>query len=1050
MTVDEIKHPKFLSNSPLGDDLFEGQSQKTIADCISELLLNDDSCKIIGIDGQWGSGKSNLVQIIQKTVSDRYFTFIYDAWGHQEDLQRRSILEELTEALTYSGDKTKPVLNPQKWKDTKLKQLLAKTREVETKSIPGLGLGIILAGLVLVLTPLFSVVADIVPEQCIWWRIGITVAPFALLIICFLIRWAISREKSPKKVLMSFFYLYQGKQSEETTYETISEDEPSVKRFRSWMSEISEDLGEKKLLLVFDNMDRLPPAKVQELWSSIHTFFAEAAYPNIRVIVPFDRTHIKTAFKTDGDDNERQQCFGDDFINKTFNVVFRVSPPILSDWKNYFNLKWNEALGEIDADEYDKVLQVFDALCASVTPREIVAFINEYVSIKLASQNYIIPGRYIALFICAKDKILSRQNDEILNPTYLGNLAFLYQEDQDLPKYIAALTYQINPEKAIQVAYTRSLSAALDGNDSETVIAISKIKEFSSILGNIISNLNDYENVILALAKVSDESFPASIWDSIAAKISSAKCVDQKVKQSHLILIDKISDKKKVVEEIIRDFYEAEKFVSVDFVESLHKIEKVYGDDVFNLLSEKKVAAGDFVQSLNKTKNDHSKYKITCPIEEIDQYLADLTIEQLADISFIAYYDEAEKEKLTKYIESLETKRASAETKVDTLHTLITRQKEVERPISQLVSDSWIYNHCVKLKEDPASYSGLYYDLIAMRLARGNSFTSTHVPSFAETMKQNHDHFAEQVASQVECYIDFGSYLLGLEYFHTSPLYVNVAKKIINGGYGVSRANIESLIVNFDKIVNWSGVEKGKLLQRFDNWSRHIDSITIENVNQIPISFFEVSFSNVEKYEIAKHCIDTATAYLSSLSEQDWEEAFKTSNSYVFRLSNTIRYQFSESAKKAFDATLREIALGESPIVNKILYKKRLDIIVASGGNLASIFNAILDIFIKQNKITPELFGFFAEWLFAYAQLNKKGALNAMFLSIVLANDTCLNLIIQNKEKLPGIMARATKEDKVIFIDNILALKSTHRKKAFRDFLKYLKLDKLKRSRKKK
>ena len=33
------------------------------------------------------------------------------------------------------------------------------------------------------------------------------------------------------------------------------------------------------MIIVFDNMDRLPNNKVQELWSSIHTFFAEKKSP---------------------------------------------------------------------------------------------------------------------------------------------------------------------------------------------------------------------------------------------------------------------------------------------------------------------------------------------------------------------------------------------------------------------------------------------------------------------------------------------------------------------------------------------------------------------------------------------------------------------------------------------------------------------------------------------------------------------------------------------------------------------------------------------------
>jgi transposase len=125
------------------------------------------------------------------------------------------------------------------------------------------------------------------------------------------------------------------------------------------MSDISKDLEKKNLILVFDNMDRLPKKKVQELWSSIHVFFCEHSYTNIKVIVPFDREHIKLSFSEDKDDKQ----YGDDFINKTFNVVYRVSPPILSDWKNYFTNQWKEAFGEEDSLSTSKnVLQIFDLL----------------------------------------------------------------------------------------------------------------------------------------------------------------------------------------------------------------------------------------------------------------------------------------------------------------------------------------------------------------------------------------------------------------------------------------------------------------------------------------------------------------------------------------------------------------------------------------------------------------------------------------------------------------------------------------------------------------
>ena len=106
------KYPRFIPDIPVGVDCFEGHSQEKLAHSVCNYIKlqdarnvdNDTSKKqektimprILGIEGSWGSGKSNVVNMIERELSkDGYFTFTYDAWGHQEDLQRRSILETL-------------------------------------------------------------------------------------------------------------------------------------------------------------------------------------------------------------------------------------------------------------------------------------------------------------------------------------------------------------------------------------------------------------------------------------------------------------------------------------------------------------------------------------------------------------------------------------------------------------------------------------------------------------------------------------------------------------------------------------------------------------------------------------------------------------------------------------------------------------------------------------------------------------------------------------------------------------------------------------------
>jgi hypothetical protein len=100
---------KYIDSTPAGEDLFAGKSQEKIAKSIGELIKNNDKhVKLIGLEGVWGSGKSNLIKILEELLKKTHHVFTYDAWGHQEDLQRRSLLEGLGCTLTLAGGFVRP------------------------------------------------------------------------------------------------------------------------------------------------------------------------------------------------------------------------------------------------------------------------------------------------------------------------------------------------------------------------------------------------------------------------------------------------------------------------------------------------------------------------------------------------------------------------------------------------------------------------------------------------------------------------------------------------------------------------------------------------------------------------------------------------------------------------------------------------------------------------------------------------------------------------------------------------------------------------------
>ena len=105
----ETPYPRFIANFPDGNDKFAEKAQEKVAIAISERILSKDcQSNIIGLEGEWGSGKSNVIKIIETKLSKSHHMYVHDVWSFQEDLQRRTFLESLTTHLCQAKNNEKP------------------------------------------------------------------------------------------------------------------------------------------------------------------------------------------------------------------------------------------------------------------------------------------------------------------------------------------------------------------------------------------------------------------------------------------------------------------------------------------------------------------------------------------------------------------------------------------------------------------------------------------------------------------------------------------------------------------------------------------------------------------------------------------------------------------------------------------------------------------------------------------------------------------------------------------------------------------------------
>lgn len=1019
-----MKHYNYISKAPCGQDLFAGKVHEKTAELVATQLLQTKDSLMIGIDGGWGTGKSNLIRMIEEQVSERksdavFFTF--DAWGHQNDMPRRSILEELTSKITLS--KALEEKDKKEWRD-KLKTLMSQKREVSIKSVPKVSTGILVLSLVIVLTPAFSIIGEMFPEEwSLWWKFIITTLPFIFGLIYAIYKLCHLDNKSLKSFLNEFISLYQERTKEEKSYEEVFSDEPTSTQFRQWMKELDNHLR-APLILVFDNMDRLPASKVQEFWAAIHAFFAEESYKNIQVIVPFDRSHIISAFK--GENCNNDYCYGNDFIDKTFDIVYRVAPPTLSNWKGYLYTQWEKAFGEQLSPEHS-ITQIYDLLTKSKTPREIVSFINECITTKEASSE-VIPSEYIALFVVGKHKIHENPQGELLELSFLSPLSYKYK-NEETSKYLSALYYQLSPDEALDIVYADQLRRELESGKSTLLQSLVSQSIFSEILEHAIAEVSQVENATLAFAKVEEVSSIATrFWDQLVLKAPDEN-KSPKTYQIDLLKHASENSAKQYLEGIVKSIYiqckeytnkdgdRTEIFDAHQFYLSINSLESKLAEyDYLTpslFLSKKETTPEVFVRFVSAAKESYVNYQIHCPIGDIDSYIAKLSVEDLKDMQVVKYIPSDTKRKLLKYKTALKS-AINNSNGVTEAETLMSRWVELDIYEKDLMPDSAIENLFDSVKED----SLLYYCLICMRLARGSSYPYSSINSILQ--KENNTLIVE-LSKYLHLFVTYGDLLLMHQEMNNYPLYGNLVRHLVSKKMG-KLLSIEKVLPQYKKISSSLDIKTIDLLTDWNRWSNHFEkSITYEIILSIPIEFFEET-KELKHLQIVSHCREVGKKYLQSAASDEWETHF-SNRSYEYQLLISLGCD-CPNAYEAFKQTIKTELEEQMLKLSSDTYQNLVSLFEGQKKKWGSVFQKARDRYGEMGlDITVDLFKRYGVSLIHSGKLSEnRNAIRAILPTTLLTNAETLSILVKRSNDVAQILNSAEDEYRQEFLDMVLSV----------------------------
>ena len=497
---------QYISIWPSGEDLTGLKPQNTISNAIIKHIVNYDGehyqggamSRVIGLEGKWGCGKSNVIKILsndERLIQD-YHVIEFDGWSYQEDDYRISLMEHVTGQMKRLHHDRGEEL------ESLLRETLTFYKIEENRFEPNVsGLLFWLIG-TLAFTSLFGFILSWMPDNDHYrvLRAVLVIAPWFAYSV-----YSLFKKEDLKDLLALFENKIKDGTSERLTYERT----PTVSDLRQWLSKVSKICG-KKLIVVVDNMDRLPVNKLKKLWSMIHVFADNEDTTNVWIVIPYDELRLKEVM---GKDYKQ-------YLLKTIPVTFSMGEPIVSDARDVFDGLFEKAFGKNERSQHN-IRAMFMNTLGQYSIREIIHFINAMVTVKKQFPSLTFVS--VALYVLMEDEIKENANKVLLEDRFASKYATMVDISEDNRSEVAAMVYHVSKNDGMQKAFQNALEQAVTfGND----LPIDKVKDradFYKVLTDYYSEpgLQMFEGYIEVLGIVEGHSkleFKSEIetcWNSV-------------------------------------------------------------------------------------------------------------------------------------------------------------------------------------------------------------------------------------------------------------------------------------------------------------------------------------------------------------------------------------------------------------------------------------------------------------------------------------------------------------------------------------------------------
>ena len=252
------------------------------------------------------------------------------------------------------------------------------------------------------------------------------------------------------------------------------------------MAESLSQNKSRKMVLVLDNLDRVDAETALSIWGTLQTFLhvrdreADQWYKQLWVVVPYDPIRLRNLWNVQEEQKEDEDSLGESmhttesFLDKSLQIRFYVSPPVLSNWKAFLYDLVDKALPGHPEDRH-MIYRVFDHCRAQEgdppTPRELKLFVNQVGAIH-RQWKHEFPMSHVAFFVLARKKhpkiVDALRQDEFLSDADRRLLG------EDLINSLAGLAFNVKATKGLELLLADSVAKALKSSVPQDLTKIAE------------------------------------------------------------------------------------------------------------------------------------------------------------------------------------------------------------------------------------------------------------------------------------------------------------------------------------------------------------------------------------------------------------------------------------------------------------------------------------------------------------------------------------------------------------------------------------------------